>query len=276
MNELFSDSDKKEIDNLINEEKAINLQPEGQDKRRAKNTLKQKIKAQEIEATIGFTGLNNILSNIQKCELNTENEEAVKLFQNKANNRESLNLHEWHRVSELYNLYSPMIDDDENGWDTQNHSTKNIIIFPVYIISVIALNICRLYAISDEYITLYMSAVNSIALLLVIISITQKSYCALHNRIVNSHKAGHRKKDIDKKILVSIIIFDSIVCIVLCILYIIKLRSNLWNDVISIVALLSSLCDYAISSILTILFSWKYKIPKLMLGVEENEKTSYD
>lgn len=52
MNELFSDSDKKEIDNLINEEKAINLQPEGQDKRRAKNTLKQKIKAQEIEATI--------------------------------------------------------------------------------------------------------------------------------------------------------------------------------------------------------------------------------
>lgn len=116
MNELFSDSDKKEIDNLINEEKAINLQPEGQDKRRAKNTLKQKIKAQEIEATIGFTGLNNILSNIQKCELNTENEEAVKLFQNKANNRESLNLHEWHRVSELYNLYSPMIDDDENGW----------------------------------------------------------------------------------------------------------------------------------------------------------------
>lgn len=275
MNELFSDSDKKEIDNLINEEKAINLQPEGQDKRRAENILKQKIKVQKIEAMIGPNELSDILGDIEKCaDLNTDSEEAIKLFQNKANNKEPFNLHEWYRVSKIYNLYLPALDENESGEDIQESSIKNIVIAAVCLMSIVALNLCRIYAVSDEYITMYMSAVNSIAMFVVVISTTLKSYFTLHKRIINSHRVKHRKKEIDSKIRL-IMVINAIVFFIVFVVYIVKLSSNLWNDVISIVALLVSLCDDSISSILTILFAQKYKIPKLMLGVEENDKTSY-
>lgn len=275
MNELFSDSDKKEIDDLINEEEIINTQPEGQDERRAKNILEQKIKAQEIEAMIGPNELSNLLDGIQKyADLNTESEEAIKLLQNKANNKEPWNLHEWDHFAEIYNLYSPALDRSENGDGIQESSTRNIVVFTLCSISIVALILCRVYAASNEYIVIYMSAVNSIAIFLIIISIVLKSYFTLYKRISSSHRANHRKREVNSKI-ISTIVICIVAFFIFFVAYIAKLRSSLWNDVISIVALLVSLCDNSISYMITILFSWKYKIPKLMIGVEENDKTFY-
>lgn len=111
-----------------------------------------------------------------------------------------------------------------------------------------------------EYLTKYISIINLVALFSVIISITIKIYDELASRTEHSWGIKTKREDVKGRIIRNIIFMVYVPCCILALIYFFKLRCDLGNDIISIVALFVSLSDESLSKIIIDCSSKKYKL----------------
>ena len=113
---------------------------------------------------------------------------------------------------------------------------------------------------AGEYLIKYASMINLVALFSVILSITLKVHKEVSSRIEDSWGPKARRIDIKAHLKRNIIFKVYILYCAAAAIYFFKFRSEVINDVISIIALFISLCDESLSEILIHIISKHYAI----------------
>lgn len=113
MDEFLSNSDKKAIKKLIKQEENLATKTEPLvDKEKIENEMEQKKVSKRIGLSIGFPQFRNIFEKLQKYgDLDIEDAETIRHFQNKINNKEWLDIYELTTANSIYQAYYFAVDE---------------------------------------------------------------------------------------------------------------------------------------------------------------------